>query len=310
MGNENENSLPLCQLSNIQKMVDKLYAGKRRENHHISVLGPTNPFILTSEKSKKKVDVPDTPQAPVGFWMDTLCVPVNDEKLRKMTISRMRTIYTEAHRVLVLDSRVRSFSRTASQNERGSSLFLSNWQSRLWTFHEGLLARNLFFQFEDGPISLAKMERDAQKEKRSNGGQLSNFFGTRLFSKIPMFDFKVCVVEPKRMTATGERLLHYVRPLRFRSTTHKSDETLCLATLLDLNPNPLFLIRKRPVEEEEEQAEKQRVCDERMASFVCMIGEFPPAVIFNSLQGCRSGVFNGLQGHIWATRIVLICIKA
>jgi Heterokaryon incompatibility protein (HET) len=43
-------------------------------------------------------------QTEFHFWMDTLCVPVNDAARRKKTIKTMRTVYETAGKVLVLDS--------------------------------------------------------------------------------------------------------------------------------------------------------------------------------------------------------------
>ena len=61
LGNPRENSLPKCQLSRLQAMVNALYPD---EIH------------------------------PVRFWMDTLCVPVGKEHkdLRKKSISLMRDL--------------------------------------------------------------------------------------------------------------------------------------------------------------------------------------------------------------------------
>lgn len=305
MGNEKSNSLPQCQLSNIQKLVDQLYMRKRHENHDISVIGPTNYFILEPSVSKKKRSTSGSPRPPTRFWMDTLCVPVDNYDLRKKAIGRMRTIYTEAHRTLVLDSWIRSLSRKASQNERGACLFLSNWQSRLWTFNEGLLARNLFFQFKDGPGSHSEMKREAVQESRESDGKVVHNIGRHLLQQIPMFDLQVASPEIKAMIKTNYRLLLYTIPLRLRSTTNKSDETLCLATLLDFNPEPLLLIKKIPKELrtdwtfEQEEAEEERVCKEGMALFLQMVGDLGPSIIFNTLPRLP------LRGFQWAPRTFL-----
>ncbi|KAH8586869.1 hypothetical protein B0O99DRAFT_748013 [Bisporella sp. PMI_857] len=303
MGNETANSLPRCQLTNIQNMVNRLYARKRKENHLISVIGPTNPFIKSSESnSKQKESMPNSPQSVNRFWMDTLCVPVDKYDLRKMAISRMRTIYTEAHRILVLDSWIRSLCRTASQNEIGACLFLSNWQSRLWTFHEGLLARNLFFQFKDGPTSISDLKRNSAKEHKGNDGKVVRKFGSKLLGRIPMFDFNLGNPTMKNWTTKKERLFHYIKPLRSRSTTNKADETLCLATLLDINPEPLLSIKKKPKAlrndwtNEQEESEDERIYEERMALFLWMVGDLGPTIIFNALPRLS------VRGFQWAPR--------
>jgi hypothetical protein len=84
--------------------------------------------------------------------MDTLCVPVGDDhkELRKQTISQMRRIYENADRVLVLDNWVEELSVSSSIYEKELRICLPNWQHRLWTLQEGVLAQQLCIQFRDG----------------------------------------------------------------------------------------------------------------------------------------------------------------
>jgi hypothetical protein len=85
MGNPEENSLPECQLSRIQEMVDQVNFPGREPNDH------------------------------VGFWMDTLCVPVKKEfrSYRDSCIRNMRHIYAATAAVLVLDSWLQAIPHTA-----------------------------------------------------------------------------------------------------------------------------------------------------------------------------------------------------
>lgn len=99
--------------------------------------------------------------------MDTLCVPVKDDEARKQAIRKMRNIYERVDRVLVLDSWTQALPRSADIIEKACRLYLSNWQSRLWTLQEGVLAHDLFIQFKDGPQSLESMQKDLGEAERS-----------------------------------------------------------------------------------------------------------------------------------------------
>lgn len=86
----------------------------------------------------------------------------------------------------------------------------------------------------------------------------------------------------------------------------KSDEAICLATLLDINPEPLLRIRsekKKKKEEikthEDDLAEEQRVSDLRMAMLLRMIGNISPNIIFNTYPRIPQ------KGFQWATRSYL-----
>jgi len=109
MGNEKENSLPKCQLSRIQKLVNELNAVPPGSEQ--STPGSTSSC--------------DGPAQAVGFWMDTLCVPIRKEDYphRKTTIARMRTIYSEACRVLDLDTWIQELPSTSQLSERAARLY-------------------------------------------------------------------------------------------------------------------------------------------------------------------------------------------
>jgi hypothetical protein len=72
---------------------------------------------------------------PVGFWMDTLCVPVQDQfkPYRKKSIANMRYIYQNAVAVLVLDPWLQQIPSTSTTPELLVRLCQSAWLRRLWT---------------------------------------------------------------------------------------------------------------------------------------------------------------------------------
>lgn len=144
MGNPAANSLPRCQLSRLQQMVDQLCSRSWAEQkRYLSMFGPKKLSAEGASSSKAR-----------GFWMDSLCVPVRDENARKKAIRNMRNVYENADAVLVLDSWVQKLdSRSESVIEIAARLYLCSWNRRLWTLQEAVMAQNLFFELKNGPES-------------------------------------------------------------------------------------------------------------------------------------------------------------
>jgi hypothetical protein len=69
--------------------------------------------------------------------------------LRHLCIRTMASIYKGAAAVLVLSSTIRKVATTDNDAERGLVFYLANWNSRLWTFQEDVLAEKLLLQFSD-----------------------------------------------------------------------------------------------------------------------------------------------------------------
>jgi len=118
LGNTQRNSLPFCQLQKLQSLVDVLYAPEHR---------------------------------PVAFWVDTLCVPLEDD-VRTRAIRMMGETYKRAEKVLVLDSSLQRVSLDASPEELMMRIRCTPWTQRLWTLQEGMLADELYFQFLGGAV--------------------------------------------------------------------------------------------------------------------------------------------------------------
>lgn len=123
LGNLHENALPACQLHKIQYEVNSLYP-------------------------QREGDIP--------FWIDTVCVP-REDATRRLAIQSMRKVYEQAEKVLVFDSILRSIHSTASAEEVLLAVRLSPWSERLWTWHESVLARSIFFQLQEGAVNGDKL---------------------------------------------------------------------------------------------------------------------------------------------------------
>jgi hypothetical protein len=113
LGNPTGNALPFCQLSLIQKFVNETY-------------------------SRKNVGL---------FWIDTLCIPVQNEhkSYRKLAVRRMAQAFQDADRVIALDASLQTVSRHANYSEIAMRIALGSWSRRLWTLQETALARRLYF---------------------------------------------------------------------------------------------------------------------------------------------------------------------
>ncbi|KAI0651192.1 hypothetical protein C8Q79DRAFT_17752 [Trametes meyenii] len=86
-----------------------------------------------------------------AFWMDSLCVP-SVGMLRKRAIKLMAQTYEDAAKVLVIDACIRTLSlQGESWLDNLSRIAASGWVRRVWTLQEGLLARELYVEFAEGP---------------------------------------------------------------------------------------------------------------------------------------------------------------
>jgi Heterokaryon incompatibility protein (HET) len=250
LGNPRTNSLPLCQLTRVQQMANLAHA---LDN--------------------------DVPTYPVAFWMDTLCVPVEPQhkEHRQTAIRRMRDTYARAKKVLVLDSEIQSGSREAQFLECSARIFTSSWLRRLWTLQEGVFANDICFQFRDGPRSLSSLHGAFLDDLRE-GGSFYTVVGASLLSL-----FYVCL-RSFDLDATPERLLINIwTSLEWRTTSNPSDEAICIATLMGIDPVALL----------------QTVPQDRMQTLLCAIKILPPGIIF--LSGERLSV----EGFRWAPKSLL-----
>ena len=194
MGNPHGNSLPHCQLSRISKSVIQLCG--------------SNDLHLTP------------------FWIDTICCPFQSGDAKNLAILKMRETYASAEWVLVFDEWL------MSQNIGGLSdaeillrIACSNWNERLWTLQEGILAKRIAFQFRDtiyhgSESAIHRIGLDAESSDFCLRATLMNQYD-------PFHGFNnMEAAEP------GTRLLALRDTLKFRGTSVSSDEALCLGSLL------------------------------------------------------------------------------
>ena len=230
--------------------------------------------------------------------MDTLCIPVltHQKPLRKKAIAQMRDIYEEADRVLVFDSKIQQLKVADSIYEKAVTLVISNWQHRLWTLQEGVLNQQICFVLEDGVVTLDELkDEEGQKQKGPSPGFYDRITGG--LQIVPVFNLSLYLDVPdenlKKRVADNFTVL--VPTINNRVTTRQEDETICMATLLHLDPLPLLNITSRLTSDElralseaKKQEEEQQVCDLRMEHFLGEVGSFQANVIFNTLPRMSS----------------------
>ncbi|KAI1489984.1 hypothetical protein F5X96DRAFT_638486, partial [Biscogniauxia mediterranea] len=126
-GNPRRNCLCRCQMFYIQSLVNNLY---------------------------------DSDLHPVPFWMDTLCIPVGQAnyQTRRKAIIRIAHTFTNADKVLVVDSSLLSCPAGGSWLENFMRIQYSPWMTRLWTYLEGRIARNIYFQLGNERIQGTDLE--------------------------------------------------------------------------------------------------------------------------------------------------------
>ncbi|KAF2838380.1 hypothetical protein M501DRAFT_1017392 [Patellaria atrata CBS 101060] len=150
LGNPQANSLPKCQLVLLQKHLQNLPVAR---SDTAMIIGGLCFDLERWSASYQRED-----SCPL-FWMDTLCIPVGDEKtdvteVKMKAINRMASIYAGAFQVLVLDSSLlRCRSQSTSATEILGRIICSSWQSRSWTLQEGVLGRECVFQFADAAVN-------------------------------------------------------------------------------------------------------------------------------------------------------------
>jgi len=266
LGNDNEsNSMHSCQLSRIQSLVDQLYAERHRSSDYTYM-----PEMGQNEH--------------VPFWIDTLCVPVGKKNvdLRRSAIRQMADIYRQADRVLVLDSFMLTLSRSTDIVSKYVRIHLSNWHHRLWTLQEGQLARSLFFQFKDGAETFYDMNYPELHLDRNDPVYLCS--PVRLLCVTELEAFYRYFEDTAKHHGIVARMRSCAKYLRSRQTGRFEDEPICVATILKLDPGPMFT---------------HSAPEDRMACFYDLVGLFDPRIIFNEHPRLQK------DGYRWAPKSFL-----
>ena len=224
LGNQQSNSLPICQLKKLALAVD-------RASH-----------------SRK---------GPQLIWMDILCIPVQSEYAaeRRTSINKMGIIYAAAETVLVLDYELQRIPiKNVDRLQVLAHLLTCSWMERAWTYNEGSLSRSCCFQFADD-IFDTKMIHDITTRKQPMA------FSERLRYLVELDLSNHCVSEfgrqmlqyqdgsstiPDYLILDYSTFINAWNALGCRSTTQPEDLLVILANLRGISLS--HLSRFRPEE--------------------------------------------------------------
>ncbi|KAI0675722.1 hypothetical protein C8Q78DRAFT_345363 [Trametes maxima] len=227
-----------------------------------------------------------------AFWMDSLCVPSAGD-LRRHAINQMAQTYRAASKVLVIDETIRTECLTLKPWwENLFRIAMSGWVRRIWTLQEGILARELYFEFFDGPVRVEEelILREQRHVLEDSGlwdsSQISKLTTLQTFATVvPMLNLRQRYQRPG--TVLQMPLNEVIQSLRFRSTSHAEDELIAISCLLpDIDLNTLLAIRGT----DPEAAQK------RMKAFLLSLGDVPKTFAIISLPRLT------LPGFTWAPR--------
>jgi hypothetical protein len=256
-------------------------------------LGPSNGRGLPQCQLVRLRDTlrkhPDTKDLP--FWIDSLCVP-RPVELKNKAIQNMGKVYSHAFTVLVLDSNLRSTSSLPDTLEATIRINTGIWSQRMWTLPEGVLARNLHFDFKEGLLSAEELRKRYERAKWDPTDREHHVYKAGWLFSPYMFSMRTQLDTIKGTSDKGRaehlRIAHVWQAMQWRETTRTEDETLCLARLLDIDPLSLLGI----VESQGESVDVRR-----MVEFLSLLDQktgMPPGMIF--LPGPKLNI----KGFRWA----------
>lgn len=232
LGNPRENALPSCQVLRLK--------------------------YLSAALNRKWVREP-------AFWIDTLCIPVAQEykMFRKVAIGRLATTFREASQVLVLDADLQCTPKDVSATELATRVMCSGWMRRLWTLQEAVMssdtnanAAKVNIQFLRGTMQLNEILRGRSIKTRYHADTAI----ANITNAFPQF-------------RTRDRAFNVlVHSLRYRTTSRKEDEVICLASILGLNWYEMSLILN------------EGSAEARMQKLYVLIAYIPASVLFNCFK--------------------------
>ena len=168
-----------------------------------------------------------------AFWVDSLCIPEASE-YRKEAIAMMKSVYQNATKVVVVD---RSICQQSAQQPIMSLIYIvaaSSWMQRLWTYQEAYLASSILLAFSDRLVNFQELIHQATRMTAVPSAQ-------QLLSGLcePLIlELSSLVSQPqasRRLPISG-----VLDVMRSRSTSRKSDETIAVSALLNVDTRKLL----------------------------------------------------------------------
>lgn len=164
LGNPSANSLPLCQLKKLTTLLDQTCIDQSRKQ-------ACDDFDTSADIRRAFHKMLTKGDGATYLWLDTICCPQEFEfpVSHAKAISRMADVYSQAERVVVLDSYIESFPLTQKRFLRSPKIHkpialerilrirCSRWVQRMWTLQEGALAQKLWIRFRDGLFDFERL---------------------------------------------------------------------------------------------------------------------------------------------------------
>ncbi|KAK2010193.1 hypothetical protein LZ32DRAFT_693419 [Colletotrichum eremochloae] len=295
LGNPHENGLPVCSAIQIQRNVARSW-------HSLSRQGVVQ-------------HTQDEYGCVHGFWMDTFCIPVqlSSKHLRKKAIAQMKDVYGGAVAVQVLDQVIQERPSRELLPEDFIALALSPWARRLWTLQEAVLAKRIHFLLGSGVLADFETLITEYVELLIKTRICSTGFNCRLFSQIPrtvlsfrqslrpyasddsMFSVRIQAPAGQALLSSktgidSARVADVLSQLTMRSTTRRSDETICISTLLGMDVLPLLNL---------EADSEEDLCEQRMIKLLVNLSVIPASLAFSTGPKMRT------PGFRWAPQTLL-----
>ena len=139
-----------------------------------------------------------------------------------------------------------------------------------------MLAKKLYFQFSDH----AQWKYDftdqcwEEMEESNAKGVFVSFPSDAQSAALGHYTILRDIVQ-QQLVETNELFQALTHAIQQRATTRRSDETICAATILNLDIEPLLEVAADGKDDEDE------VADKRMEIFLKKIGGFPQGIIFH-----------------------------
>ncbi|EED13255.1 conserved hypothetical protein [Talaromyces stipitatus ATCC 10500] len=287
LGNENGNTLPHCQIQLLYERARRLATDKEYVPRHTGGpfgqlhTGASRLAHFASSQTRGKDE-------SVLIWIDTLCIP-HQRDVRSLAIQRIREVYLDAYRTMILDSEMR---QVESQSTPPLQLLLrvlycSGWIRRLWTLQEGLAAKSkLYVLFSDKAINISTIA-DEILSKIDKGKILILQENVAFFAMAVWFSFFKHTIDYAskferavdvftspfiKGGLTKENLLSWNwYNVAMRATSKAGDRPIILAGVLNLDVKEILDVKGDSDEQKS---------DERMRKFYSLLDEFPHDIIF------------------------------
>ena len=232
LGNKASNSLPCCQLERITGYIQELPWTKVQkeavDRYNDSTWKEVKPIVGPWYWTPDELN-----SQPTYFWVDTICVPletVGPQETQALAIEKMRSVYSRANRVLVLDADLLGTHVAPStvwgeiRPDVHARITGSTWQRRCWTMQEGVLAKMLWFRFASD--SFCKIRPD------DRGNVVEYFYDDVIGYHCDETDYDWWI-DAKTASETM-KVCRVWQALKFRSTSVQDDVPICIAILLDM----------------------------------------------------------------------------